>query len=336
MLTPDKIKEKTFQTTGRGSYRAEDVDSFLAEVSSSYERMFKENTDLIKKISILAKKVEEYRAEENSLKMALLNAQKLADSIVADAKENAKAQTDAVNAESEKVRSDATAFADDIVSKAKIEADALLATAKTESEKIVADANRQSQEILGNINRKVTHESLVYEMIQKEASEFKGKLVAMYKEHINLINKLPEIVDEKLASETQAEVNAEPVEDVKAQPNTDESDHVVIEEVAVPEVDVVDDEPEVEEAVAEIEEIKEIEEIEDISEPVIEEEPKEEPADSQESKKSFKLDLSKIDFASDADDVVPAPAAETTKTIGNDDGDDEQHMSFKSFFKKKQ
>ena len=43
MLNPDKIKEKEFQTTGRGSYRADDVDSFLAEVSSSYEQMFKEN-----------------------------------------------------------------------------------------------------------------------------------------------------------------------------------------------------------------------------------------------------------------------------------------------------
>lgn len=28
MLNPDKIKEKEFQTTGRGSYRADDVDSF--------------------------------------------------------------------------------------------------------------------------------------------------------------------------------------------------------------------------------------------------------------------------------------------------------------------
>ena len=60
MLNPDKIKEKEFQTTGRGSYRADDVDSFLAEVSSSYEQMFKENGELVKKISLLANKVEEY------------------------------------------------------------------------------------------------------------------------------------------------------------------------------------------------------------------------------------------------------------------------------------
>ncbi|MCH5192074.1 MAG: DivIVA domain-containing protein [Oscillospiraceae bacterium] len=334
MLTPDKIKEKTFQTTGRGSYRSEDVDSFLTEVSASYERMFKENSDLIKKISILAKKVEEYRAEENSLKMALLNAQKLADSIVAEAKENAKAQTDAVNAESEKVRSDAAAAADDLTSKAKKEADAVIASAKAEAEKIVADANRQSNEILGNINRKVTHESLVYEMIQKEASEFKGKLVAMYKEHVNLINKLPELVDEKIDSEESQEVKEEVNE---------ESEPVVIEEAIVPEVAVAQEESETTEPIAEIEEVEDVEEIEeieevDIDEPTAEEEPEEKTSDPQEIKKPFKLDLSKIDFASDADDAAPAPAAEVAVSLESNesDADDEQHMSFKSFFKKKQ
>ena len=167
MLTPDKIKEKTFQTTGRGSYRADDVDSFLNEVSASYEQMFRENGDLIKKISILAKKVEEYRADEESLKLALLNAQKLADKIVAEAKETAEKENADVTAQTEKLRADAAAEAEELSAKAKREADAIIESAKAEAEKIVAEANRQSNEILGNINRKVTHESLVYEMIQK-------------------------------------------------------------------------------------------------------------------------------------------------------------------------
>lgn len=59
MLTPDVVKSKSFQATGRGAYRAEDVDGFFAEVSASYEQMFKENGELIKKISILANKVEQ-------------------------------------------------------------------------------------------------------------------------------------------------------------------------------------------------------------------------------------------------------------------------------------
>ena len=87
MLTPDKIKAKEFQTTGRGSYRAEDVDSFLSEIYTSYEQAFRENGEIIKKMGILASRVEEYKKEEDCLRQALLSAQKLADKTVADANE---------------------------------------------------------------------------------------------------------------------------------------------------------------------------------------------------------------------------------------------------------
>ena len=82
MLTPETLKAKSFQATGRGAYRADDVDSFFAEVTSSYEQMFKENGELIKKISLLANKVEQYKEEEDSLRTALISAQTLADKSV--------------------------------------------------------------------------------------------------------------------------------------------------------------------------------------------------------------------------------------------------------------
>lgn len=332
MLTPDKIREKSFQTTGRGSYRAEDVDSFLNEVSASYEQMFKENGDLIKKISILAKKVEEYRADEESLKLALLNAQKLADRIVAEAKENAEKDTVDAKAEAEKLRADAKTDADEAEAKAKRESDAIIESAKAEAEKIVAEANRQSNEILGNINRKVTHETLVYDMVKKEASEFKSKLVAMYKEHINLINQLPEIVDEQLDKAEPAPVAEEPAEVVEEEP-------VVIEEVVPIVVEDVEEEPE---AVAEPEaEIVE-ETVEEVAE-AVEEAPvelktevaeivEEEPAAP--VKKPFKLDLSKIDFA-DEEAPAPAPAVMNTVEVEDEPEEDKGSISFKNFFKKK-
>lgn len=329
MLTPDKIREKSFQTTGRGSYRAEDVDSFLNEVSASYEQMFKENGDLIKKISILAKKVEEYRADEESLKLALLNAQKLADRIVAEAKENAGKDTADAKAEAEKLRADAKADADEAEAKAKRESNAIIESAKAEAEKIVAEANRQSNEILGNINRKVTHETLVYDMVKKEASEFKSKLVAMYKEHINLINQLPEIVDEQLDKAESAPVAEEPAEVVEEEP-------VVIEEAAPIAIEDVEEkievvsEPEaeiVEEVAEEVEEAP-VEPEAEVAE-IVEEEP------AAPVKKPFKLDLSKIDFA---DEEAPAPAPSVinnAETVAEEPEEDKGSISFKNFFKKK-
>ena len=331
MLTPERIKERTFQTAGRGSYRAEDVDGFMNEVSASYEQMYKENTDLIKKISILAKKVEEYRADEDSLKMALLNAQKLADKIVAEAKETAANEDASVKAETDKLRADAASDAaalelnaknesESLLESSKKEADAILTSAKEEAERVVNEANAKSKEILGGINRKVTKESLVLEMMQKESTMFKQRLVSMYKEHINLINKLPEIVDEELdqkeAEEAAAEVASEPVA---------EENIVVIEEPVEATV--------VEEPVAEAVE-------EAVEEIVIEEEKEEEPVVIEKS--GFAFDINKIDFSDDDDDDFPVKTSnfddliiEEDKTVSlNDDDDDSQAMSFKNFFKK--
>ncbi len=353
MLTPDKIKEKVFQTTGRGSYRSEDVDMFMHEVAASYEQMFKENGDLVRKISILAKKVEEYRADEESLKMALLNAQKLADRIVAEAKETAANEVASVKGETDKLRADAAADAQALETNAKNESEAMIANAKAEAEKILADANREANEILGTINRKVTHESLVYEMIQKEASEFKAKLIAMYREHITLINDLPEIVDEKLDAEETAQVEeaVENVEEVaeETEENVEEVTDVVEEKTEFAEDDsfVVDEEIENFEIVDEesveddfaIEEPVIDEEYEPISDDVFKNFEDAEDSSANAEKKSFKLDLSKIDFADD-DDYIPAPTNSLFENVGELDGsddtpDDSEHMSFKGFFKKK-
>ncbi len=334
MLTPDRIKEKSFQTTGRGSYRAEDVDSFLNEVYVAYDLMYKENADLIKKISILAKKIEEYRADEDSLKMALLNAQKLADRIVAEAKEAAVNEVSSVKAETDKLRADAASDAAALELNAKNEstallensrreADAILMSAKDEAEKVVNEANATAKEILGGINRKVTKESLVLEMMQKESTIFKQRLVSMYKEHINLINKLPEIVDEKLDEE---EAKAETTEVV-----AEEAPAIVEESVVVEEV------PTFEEVIQE-EEITVIEEpVEEIivEDDVVEEEP------VVIEKSGFAFDISKVDF-SDEEDETPAPVNFDNFEIVEDDSedsnfgdDDSQPMSFKNFFKKK-
>ncbi len=329
MLTPDRIKEKTFQTTGRGSYRAEDVDNFLSEVAASYEQMFKENTDLIKKISILAKKVEEYRADEDSLKMALLNAQKLADKIVAEAKETAANEVASVKAETDKLRADAASDAaalelnaknesDSLLENSKREANAILTSAKEEAEKLVNDANATAKEILGGINRKVTKESLVLEMMQKESTIFKQRLVSMYKEHINLINKLPEIVDEKL-DEEEAETAAQ--------------ETVVVEETIQEENIVVIDEPVVE---ADAEEV-----VEEVAEEIITEEVKEEEEPVVIEKSGFAFDISKIDFSDDEDESpVPVSRYDDLEIVednseDSDEDDDSQSLSFKNFFKKK-
>ena len=90
MLTPNKIKGYQFQQAGRGTYKAEEVDDFLSQVVESYEHVFKENGDLVKKLNILATKLNEYRKEEGNISKALVNAQSFIDKMIEEANKESK------------------------------------------------------------------------------------------------------------------------------------------------------------------------------------------------------------------------------------------------------
>ena len=87
MLTIDEIKDVSFRK-GRG-YRGEDVDAFIDEVIVSFEQMKKEKADLIRKMDILATRVEQYRADEETVRNALLSSQRVADQSIKEAKAKA-------------------------------------------------------------------------------------------------------------------------------------------------------------------------------------------------------------------------------------------------------
>ena len=85
MFTADEIRQITFERGMRG-YRPEDVDSFMENVADAFETLENEKKDLEEKLYLLAEKVEQYKAEEESIKTTLINAQRLGESIVSDAR----------------------------------------------------------------------------------------------------------------------------------------------------------------------------------------------------------------------------------------------------------
>lgn len=89
MVTVSDIKNVKFRKTNIGGYRAEDVDNFLDEVQDSYEKLQKENLNLTHKIKILADRVSQYRKDEDSVKTALVSAQKLASAALSEAQKEA-------------------------------------------------------------------------------------------------------------------------------------------------------------------------------------------------------------------------------------------------------
>ena len=89
MLTIEDIKQVSFRKAGIGGYKPEDVDAFIDQVLITMEQMKKEKSDLVKKMDILATRVEEYRADEDAVRNAMLASQRVADSTIKKAKAQA-------------------------------------------------------------------------------------------------------------------------------------------------------------------------------------------------------------------------------------------------------
>ncbi len=89
MFTPDEIRQITFEKVMRG-YRPEDVESFMEKIADEFEALENEKKDLEEKLYVLAEKVEQYKSEEESIKITLINAQRLGESIVSDARVKAE------------------------------------------------------------------------------------------------------------------------------------------------------------------------------------------------------------------------------------------------------
>lgn len=111
MITIDEIKNISFRKASlNGGYRAEDVDAFIDDVIEAFEQLKKEKTNLVHKIDVLATRVEQYRADEETVRNALLTSQKMSDACIKEAKEKAarivreaEAKAQAISAEANKM-----------------------------------------------------------------------------------------------------------------------------------------------------------------------------------------------------------------------------------------
>lgn len=92
MFTPQEVSEKTFPKSSSFSsgYDLAAVDEFLDALTEDYTALYKENAALKAKLKILAEKLEEYRATEDTMRSMLLAAQKMAASMTDEAKEKSE------------------------------------------------------------------------------------------------------------------------------------------------------------------------------------------------------------------------------------------------------
>lgn len=105
MITPQDIRDKTFEKAIFGGYDMGSVDDFLDKVAGDLASSQKEILVLKAKMKVLVDKIEEYRSNEDALNMALLSAQKLSVQIEAEARHKADVVVAEANTKAQSVLS---------------------------------------------------------------------------------------------------------------------------------------------------------------------------------------------------------------------------------------
>lgn len=216
MMTPSELREYEFKGAGRNAYKSDDVDNFFGEVAVAYEKIYRENAELVKRIGMLADRLEQFKQDEEQIKQAVIGAQKAADIIVKEAEmsvEDSKVEAEAILAaakgEADIIKSDAEkqaiADSDLLLSIARDKAEEIINKAKEEAHGILIDANNSAKDTVGAATRTITSESLHYDMLKKEVSEFRASILAQYKAHIEMISKLPELAVEEAEKQNEQE-----------------------------------------------------------------------------------------------------------------------------------
>ena len=191
MIASDDVRRVTFDRAMRG-YRCEDVDDYLKQVADSIDSLAAENDDLQKKLVILAQRIDQYRADEDTLSTTMINAQRLGENVIKEAKQKAA----------------------EIIRAANIKAEDREQRARDEVE--------------------LAQQELV--TIKQEADAFKKRLMDLYRQHIEMIAKIPEyhtnpVEQPAPAPQPEPEPNQPIPEDVPApQPAAPEESYPAYEE----------------------------------------------------------------------------------------------------------
>lgn len=342
MLKPEQIVNAKFTPVSKGTYSAEEVDAFLKTVASEYEKSLAEKAELIKKISILADKIESYRSDEEAIKLALLDAHKMAESVsktaknkadetVAEAETKSKAIVDGANRQSAQLIDEARTQARDIVDNAKNavaslteraqnETNRTINAARSKAAEIIAAAENRGKAIIGNSRDEYTKYIAAIEEAKKDAAIFKQTLADLCRKELEQVEALPDdciIVaedvgdDVPLCDEPAAEIAEKlTVEAAEVEETVEEKPaEPTIPAEAVFEPEAAKEEEATEESEPEQPAEEEIPQVE--AAVYVPEQPKEAEAEEQEIEEDFDDLFSLIDstdsenIAADIDDVLP-------------------------------
>ena len=86
LITVEELRNISFRRANFGGYKPEDVDTFIDDMLVSYEEIIEKNKKLKEKVEELQSRIEKFHEEDNSIRNIILNAQKIAENSLNEAK----------------------------------------------------------------------------------------------------------------------------------------------------------------------------------------------------------------------------------------------------------
>ena len=221
MFTAEEIKNVSFSKSMSG-YKPEEVEIFLDKVEADYQNFEKIVNDYKAEVQRLQNEIDSAEHSKNSIQSVLLNAQKLAEQIVADAKAQgdemvatAEAQVAATNAQA---REDMATF--------ELKAAERKANLENELEQMVKAAQLKADSITAAANDSVQRQQVLFDKLKLEVAAFKSAVTSKYKEHLSILQEIPDAVQmdpERMAQVITARLNEVPAVDSFIAPAVEEA-----------------------------------------------------------------------------------------------------------------
>ena len=191
MLTVAEIKDVKF---GRamGGYKTEDVDVLLDKIEADYaafERMIKEYE---LKIETLNSEIEGFKNSQSSIQNVLVSAQGLADKIVKEAKE----KSEQIITQAQNSIENITVREKELSAAFELKAQEQKGALEKELKAMIEDAQKKAQIITSGAEEQVKKQQMLFDKLRLEVASFKSDITSKYKEHIEVIAKLPDTVPE--------------------------------------------------------------------------------------------------------------------------------------------
>lgn len=187
MLSSNDIRNIKFSKSV-GGYKQEEVDILLDKIETDYEQYERTLRALTDKIETLNTEIEGYKNSQNSIQNVLLSAQKLADQIIEDAK--VKSEEIVQNAEAS--ISLITAREKELSNAFELKAGERKAAAESEINAMLAEAQRKAAAIEKATSDSVERQQILFNKIKLEIAAFKNEVTKKYKEHLEVLQKLPD------------------------------------------------------------------------------------------------------------------------------------------------